>query len=182
MEFIAVAFFLASASLILMAMRTHAKSPQQESEDPYAWMPAELRQAELLAVEKDAGFLINLPKYGLVRFTGRPDQVYRLGNGLATPVELKNRHQARVEQRDFEQLTLQGWLLRNLGVPTHEFGYIIYQIWGSQRRVVVPVRLGSDDFARSILIRHMAIISGTVKPRRALNTRCNSCFHQAKCN
>lgn len=171
--------FAGAALLGVKSLRTYLGQKEQVS--PYDWMPADLRSSSLICVERDMSCVVTLPSYGEVRLQGRPDQVYQLVDGRYVPVELKERGEPQVERTDFEQLTLQAWLLSCLGFPTAGYGYVVVSDRANGQRKPILVRLGSDDYAKSLLVRHLALITGKVPARKVHNYKCNKCTHRGNC-
>ena len=76
------------------------------------WLPSELAAGKVAQVERN--LFVDTP----FPVVGRPDQVYRLPDGLHVPLENKNRDAHRVYETDIAQLSLQAWLLRLNGLET----------------------------------------------------------------
>lgn len=139
------------------------------------WLPDELRQGELVGVEKSltvtAPFLV----------TGRPDRVYRLASGAHTPLEFKNRDTVRLFESDRAQLSLQAWLLRRNDKPTAPHGYLVVRARKTGKKFALKVDLGEDAYCERLIRRYLALREGRVKPTKAKDPRCNTCPHNGNC-
>jgi CRISPR-associated exonuclease Cas4 len=181
-----VIWFLAlvAVALVVVAIYSHRAPPRIEAPvDPLAWLPAELYHAQVVAVESDMNAVMSLPGYGRVRLFGRPDQVYRLPNGLHVPLEYKTRDRAVARSTDSDQLALQAWMLRQNDRATAPFGFVVCQRNGSGQRTPIIVPLAGDEYAQYLVARYLDVRTGKVTPGRAEDRRCESCgHHQATCN
>lgn len=171
--------------LVLVAIRLYeGKDTDQDeavTENPLEWLPPELHYSQIVAVERDMNCRIELAGYGRVRVNGRPDQVYRLPNGLCVPLELKNRNSPQVHKTDADQLSLQAWMLRRNGYETANFGVVVFRSWqtGKRRSLIVP--LAGDLYCVSLIDRYLGLTNGAVAPVKANDRRCDSCGHAEKC-
>lgn len=175
---------LAAAVLVVAAIYRYREPPPSTEPwvDPTLWLPPELYHARIVAVESDMSAVMELPEHGRVRLFGRPDQVYRLPNGLCVPLEYKTRDRATVRSTDSDQLALQAWMLRRNGHATAPFGFVVSQSNGSSQRTPIIVPLAGDEYAQYLVSRYLDIRAGTVTPNRADDRRCDSCgHHQVTC-
>jgi hypothetical protein len=113
MNLIAITFIALAAALAIWIFMVWRGMSQD-------WLPIELKTAKLVNVEED--LIVDEP----FPVIGRPDQVYRLKNGLHVPLELKNRDQYRIYDTDVAEISLRAWLLRKNGKKTASYGYMGY--------------------------------------------------------
>lgn len=139
------------------------------------WRPEELKRGRVVMVEKD------LYLDGAFPLAGRPDQVYRLPNGLHVPVENKNRDFHRVYETDVAELSLQAWMLRRLGMPTAAHGYVAANNRKTGERKALKVQLGDDQYCERLIRRYLDLIEGRVEARRSRGKKCDSCGHRRRC-
>lgn len=139
------------------------------------WLPAELATAKVAQVEKnlfaDAPFPV----------VGRPDQVYRLPDGLHVPLENKNRDHHRVYETDIAQLSLQAWLLRLNGLGTAPFGFVAINSRKTGERRAIRVALRDDAYCERLVARYLDIIERRAAPRKSSGRKCNTCGHRVEC-
>jgi CRISPR-associated exonuclease Cas4 len=140
------------------------------------WLPDELKAGRVAQVER------NLRADHPYRVIGRPDQVYRLPDGLHVPLENKNRDAHRVYETDIAQLSLQGWLLRRNGLPTAAFGYAVINSRTTRKRRAIRVELRDDAYCEQLIARYLAIIEGRAQARKSRGPKCKSCGHAGACN
>ncbi len=140
------------------------------------WLPLELKDARLVYVEHN--FFVDAP----FPVVGRPDQVYRLPDGRHVPLENKNRNSYRVYDGDIAQLSLQAWLLRELGKPTADFGYVVINHRRTGKRQAVRVSLWSDAACEKLIERYLTLIDKHAKPHKSLGPKCKSCGHRGVCH
>jgi CRISPR/Cas system-associated exonuclease Cas4 (RecB family) len=134
-----------------------------------------LKDANLVYVEHN--FFVDAP----FPVVGRPDQVYRLSDGRHVPLENKNRNSYRVYDGDVAQLSLQAWLLRELGKPTADFGLLAINHRQSGKRQAVRVPLWNDAACEQLIARYLALKEGKVLPRKSSGPKCTSCGHRTLC-
>lgn len=139
------------------------------------WLPAELAAAKVAQVEKN--LFANAP----FPVVGRPDQVYRLPNGLHVPLENKNRDDHRVYETDVAQLSLQAWLLRLNGLETAPFAFVAINSRKTRKRRAIRVELRDDAYCEQLVARYLEIIERRAKPRKSRGRKCNTCGHRAEC-
>lgn len=139
------------------------------------WRPEELKRGKVVLVEED------LFVDGPFPLAGRPDQVYRLANGLHVPVDNKNRNVHRVYQTDMAELSLQAWLLRRHGMPTAPYGYVAANNRKTGERKALKVQLGDDQYCERLFRRYLELIEGRTEARRSVGPKCNSCGHRRRC-
>lgn len=139
------------------------------------WRPADLKAGKVVLVEDD--LFTNAP-YPVV---GRPDQVYRLPNGLHVPVENKNRDFHRVYETDIAELSLQAWLLRLNGMPTASYGYVAANSRRTGVRKALKVELRGDAYCEGLIRRYLDLIDGRVKARASRGRKCDTCGHRGVC-
>lgn len=139
------------------------------------WRPEELKRGRVVMVEKD------LYLDGAFPLAGRPDQVYRLPNGLHVPVENKNRDFHRVYETDVAELSLQAWMLRRLGMPTAAHGYVAANNRKTGERKALKVQLGDDQYCERLIRRYQDLIEGRVEARRSRGKKCDNCGHRRRC-
>ena len=140
------------------------------------WLPSELAVGKVAQVERN--LFINAP----FPIVGRPDQVYRLPDGLHVPLENKNRDAHRVYETDIAQLSLQGWLLRRNGLPTAAFGYAVINSRTTRKRKAIRVELRDDAYCEQLIARYLAIIEGRAQARKSSGPKCKSCGHAGACH
>jgi CRISPR/Cas system-associated exonuclease Cas4 (RecB family) len=139
------------------------------------WLPPELATAKLSHVERD--LFAKVP----FKVAGRPDRVYRLGDGKHVPVEYKTRDRFSVYETDVAQLSLQAWLLRKNGHETADFGFAVVnnRQTGEDKALRVPLR--DDAFCERMVERYVALIEGRALARRNRGPKCNTCGHRPVC-
>lgn len=140
------------------------------------WRPADLKAGKVVLVEDD--LFTNAP-YPVV---GRPDQVYRMPNGLHIPVENKNRDFHRVYETDIAELSLQAWLLRLNGMPTASYGYVAANSRKTGVRKALRVELRGDAYCEGLIRRYLDLIEGRVKARASRGRKCDTCGHRRVCD
>jgi hypothetical protein len=106
MNLIAITFIALAAALAIFTFMVWRGMSQD-------WLPIELKTAKLVNVEED--LIVDEP----FPVIGRPDQVYRLKNGLHVPLELKNRDQYRIYDTDLAEISLRALFRKNVRRPRH---------------------------------------------------------------
>jgi CRISPR-associated exonuclease Cas4 len=139
------------------------------------WLPAELASAKVVQIERT---LFMSEPFAVV---GRPDQVFRLADGLHVPVENKNRNGHGVYASDIAQLSLQAWLMRKNGLETASFGFVAINDRLTGKRVAKRVELKDDRYCEQLLVRYLDIVEQRVAPQKSRGAKCNSCGHRAAC-
>jgi CRISPR/Cas system-associated exonuclease Cas4 (RecB family) len=139
------------------------------------WLPSELRNGKLIAIEKSLHTDVPYP------VTGRFDRVYQLASGQHAPLEYKNRDITRLFESDRAQLSLQAWVLRRNGKPTAPFGFLVVRERKTGQKKAVKVDLGDDAYCERLIRRHIEVRSGRAKPNRARDGRCKACGHRDVC-
>lgn len=139
------------------------------------WRPEALKRGRCVQVEQD--LRVDEP----FRIIGRPDQVYRLADGLHVPVDAKNRDHHRVYETDKAELSLQAWLLRRHGMPTAGYGYIAATNRRTGERRALKVDLGDDAYCERMIRRYFDLIEGRVAPRASRGAKCRTCGHASYC-
>ncbi len=140
------------------------------------WLPAELREGDLVHVERTLKAEMPFP------VVGRPDRVYRLPGGEHTPLEYKTRDVARLYESDRAQISLQAWLLRKNGHPTAPHGWVVVRRRKDGARYPLKVDLGDDAYCERLVRRYVALRAGRVIPQKTLDGRCKSCGHREACH
>lgn len=139
------------------------------------WLPSELAEGKVTHVERN--LFINSP----FPVVGRPDQVYRLADGLHVPLENKNRDDHRVYETDIAQLSLQAWLLRLNGLETAPFAFVAINSRRTRKRRAIRVELRDDAYCEQLVARYLDIIERRAKPHKSRGHKCNSCGHLSVC-
>jgi len=139
------------------------------------WRPEDLKAGKVVLVEKN--LFTNAP-YAIV---GRPDQVYRMPNGLHVPVENKNRDFHRVYETDIAELSLQAWLLRLNGMPTASYGYVAANSRKTGKRKALKVELRGDAYCEGLIRRYLDLIEGRAAARASRGRKCDTCGHRQAC-
>lgn len=139
------------------------------------WLPPELAAGQVAQVERN--LFINAP----FPVVGRPDQVYRLPDGLHVPLENKNRDAPRVYETDIAQLSLQAWLLRLNGLETAPFGFVAINSRKTRERRAVRVELRDDAYCEQLVARYIDITERRTKARKSRGRKCNTCGHRLVC-
>lgn len=140
------------------------------------WMPDELRTARIVMVEK--AVRIRSP----YRIAGRPDRVYLIAGIGHIPVEYKNRDEHRVYDTDVAQLSLQAWALRQAGLSTGTFGYVVVNRRKTRERKAIKVPLKDDAFCVALIERYLALRAGKALPHKRRGAKCRSCGHRHYCH
>jgi len=140
------------------------------------WLPEDLKAGKLVNVEED---LTTDEPYPVI---GRPDQVYRLTNGLHVPLELKNRDKFTVYDTDIAEISLRGWLLRKNGRPTAPHGYMVINNRKDGKREAIRVALRDNAFCEQLIRRYIDVTVGAAVPRLAHRSKCKSCGHHGRCH
>lgn len=140
------------------------------------WLPPELAAGKVAQVEKNLFAELPFP------VVGRPDQVYRLPDGLHVPLENKNRDGHQVYETDIAQLSLQAWLLRQNGLHTAPFGYVVINSRKTGKRQAVRVELRNDVYCEQLITRYLDIIERRTAPRKSRGRKCNTCGHRSECH
>lgn len=139
------------------------------------WLPSELKAGKVVMVEK------NLFARSPFPVVGRPDQVYRLPDGLHVPLENKNRDRHRVYETDVAQLSLQAWLLRRNGLPTAPFGYVAVNSRRTRARKAIRVDLRDDTYCERLIARYLDLTERRAPPRKDRGPKCETCGHRPLC-
>lgn len=139
------------------------------------WLPSDLKAGKLVRIEEN--FVTDEP-YPVV---GRPDQVYRLADGLHAPVELKNRDTFKVHETDVAEISLRAWLMRRNGLATAQYGYLAINNRKSGKRQAIRVDLRDDAFCERLIQRYIDVTTGRATPRQAPIGKCKSCGHRSRC-
>ena len=139
------------------------------------WLPSELAAGKVAQVERN--LFVDTP----FPVVGRPDQVYRLPDGLHVPLENKNRDAHRVYETDIAQLSLQAWLLRLNGLETAPFGFVVINNRKTRERRAIRVELRDDAYCEQLVARYIDITERGAKARRSRGGKCKSCGHVSVC-
>ena len=139
------------------------------------WLPPELAAGTVAQVERN--LFINAP----FPVVGRPDQVYRLPDGLHVPLENKNRDAHRVYETDIAQLSLQAWLLRLNGLETAPFGFVAINNRKTRERRAMRVELRDDAYCEQLVARYIDLTERRAKARKSRGRKCDTCGHRSEC-
>lgn len=139
------------------------------------WRPIELKAGKVVMIEKD--LRIDHP-YPVI---GRPDQVYRIENGLHLPVEYKNRNNYQIHDTDTAQLSLQAWLLRHNGMPTTDYGFMLIKNRKTGERRAIYVSLEDDVYCAKLVKRYLNVIERRELPEKNFSPKCWTCGHRMTC-
>lgn len=145
------------------------------------WMPISLQEATIVTVEELTSHAVSIPGYGNVTIAGRPDSIYQSPDGRHFPVEYKTRRQADVRESDIIQLSLQAWSLRRNGLPTADYGFVVFETGKARTRISRRVRLRGDYDCQAWVERYIRLITTNAIAKRARDGRCRSCAHARSC-
>jgi hypothetical protein len=143
-----------------------------------AWLPGELRQAQLLFSEPRPFFID-----GEIPLVARPDRAYRLIDGTVRLIELKTRTRHAVYEQDVIELSVQRTVLMGNGIrPVSRQAYVITQVPGTCERKVHVAELLDETTTMRLARRYVAVRDGTAEPIRTEHRRkCKSCAHARAC-
>ncbi len=156
-------------ALFLYFRRFFRRTPRIAKE-PEAWLPEELKDAQLIGVEWD------LETTGDYPLKGRLDRLYQLPDGRLVPVERKNRANGRVYGTDRIQLSLYGYILEMQGNEVAPFGFVVFPGDSAQR-----VDLLNRSAVERRLERYGQIQNRAALPSRVGGAKCRSCSHAHRC-
>jgi CRISPR-associated exonuclease Cas4 len=140
------------------------------------WLPAELRDAQLVWSEK--AFRSQAP----VPIAVRIDRAYRLPDGVLVLIEFKRRTRRRMHLSDVVELSVQRYVLQHAGHVVSRRAYVVVILPDGTRSRAVPVELESAKE-----VEHRAARLVDLRARRASpngptrSTVCASCGHRAVC-
>lgn len=167
-------------AIALLARRWDARRRRGRYDNERERMPAELRQAPLVASEQ------LLRSRGAYPFHGRTDQVYRV-NGLLVPVETKTRRRPRIYLSDVVQLSIQAVMLAEApaaltrGAAPATYGYIRFR--HQDNSVYRRVELLRPEVLYRWHDRFWAVRVGERAPQIThFPAMCFSCPHQDRCS
>ncbi|MDR2261399.1 MAG: PD-(D/E)XK nuclease family protein [Azoarcus sp.] len=160
------------AVMILLAFLLAWRWRRRES----AWMPRELRRAELAYAEK------LFKARGPVTLTAKVDRAYRRRDGVIVLVELKTRRGHRHYPSDVIELSAQrGAIMKETGETVALRAYVLVQDL-SRRRTVHRVDLLDEGQVDTLIERREAILSGRLQPERANSAKlCQTCVYKDRC-
>jgi CRISPR-associated exonuclease Cas4 len=140
------------------------------------WLPAELRDAELLWSERA------FRSDGPVPIAVRIDRAYRAAGGDLVLIEFKRRARCRVHLSDVVELSAQRYALQHVGHVVSRHAYVVVVLPDGTFGRSLPVDL--EDAARIELraARLVALIERRRSPRGASHPAvCASCGHRGSC-
>jgi CRISPR-associated exonuclease Cas4 len=159
---------LALGMIVALHRRRAARADRKER----ASRPSELRDAQLLYLEKR--FDVSEP----VRLSTRLDRAYRMPSGLVVLLELKTRSVNRAFRSDVIQLTAQRLALER---KTRHVGYVVAQMPDGAREAH-RVQLVSGEAVVALVRRREAILAGRINPRPAASVGvCTTCAYRSIC-
>ncbi|MDE2299665.1 MAG: PD-(D/E)XK nuclease family protein [Burkholderiales bacterium] len=171
-----VALFGTAVIAVLARLRWHAAGKVSAER---ASLPAELRDAELVYVERL--FRVSEP----VRLAAKLDRAYRLPSGVIVLVEFKSRwidqpFLSDVVQLSAQRLALEGQT-RQAVAP---YGYVVIKRPGrAARHAAHRVELLRDEVVVALVRRREDILAGRVRPRHAASTgTCRTCAFRSECH
>lgn len=141
-----------------------------------AWLPKELRQAQLAYAEE----LFRVT--GSVVLTAKVDRGYRTLAGIIILLELKCRQQNRVYRSDIIELSAQRVaLMVQMREEVALYAYVVVQGPSGYR---AAHRVGLIDVVEvdALISRREAILAGSISPRPACNPLlCRGCWFKQRC-
>lgn len=150
-----------------------ARARQREA----AWLPTQLRDAELLYAEPKA-MKIDSP----VKAIAKVDRAYRIGDTVVL-VELKTRNRHRAYEADVVELSVQRLVIEGHGAgAVADIAYVLTQHPATGHRQRHTVRLLSRERTVALIQRYQSIRDGSDpgEPTQDLS-RCARCVHQRRC-
>jgi CRISPR-associated exonuclease Cas4 len=143
-----------------------------------AWLPMELRHARLVYTERV--FRARTP----VPIVARLDRGYRTAGGVIILVELKTRRLGRPYRSDVIELSAQRFAVQaQTGERVADYGYVVLQQAGRQRKTVYRVELLSDEQVVALVRRREAILLGDALSGYAASERlCTRCAFKSECD
>jgi CRISPR/Cas system-associated exonuclease Cas4 (RecB family) len=177
MPFVSTLMVIVIVGSVWFFARSHTVRKQDLSNP--AWRIEALRDAKLISAEKD----FEGTYHGTFKrkIKGRPDQVYRLQNGMCVVVELKTRNHFEVYNTDRAQLSLYAYVLRLNGRSTADYGYVVIQHRKTGHKKTLKVELHDDAWAVQTLERYVELQRGS-EPTFNITPKCNHCSHQVRCH
>lgn len=171
MLLLAIATSLAGVLIAWRAARAHRARLAEE-----AWLPDELRNAELAFAEKT----FRSDRTG--GFVARIDRGYRVAGELRL-VEFKTRSHARPYPSDIIELSVQRLAIEEgRGERVSDIGYVLAQNTGARRRSVHRVRLLPKTDVVALARRREDILSGRVAPLYPpAGGLCRDCSYRTEC-
>jgi CRISPR-associated exonuclease Cas4 len=142
-----------------------------------AWLPAELRGAALVYMERV--FRAKSP----VPMVAKLDRGYRNAEGIIILVEFKTRRLNRPYLSDIIELSAQRLAMQaETGERVAAYGYVLIQLAGSERKTAHRVDLLSTENVIAMVRRREAILAGEETPRYASSERlCTRCAFKLTC-
>ncbi|HEY0847172.1 MAG TPA: hypothetical protein VGE12_17515 [Noviherbaspirillum sp.] len=142
-----------------------------------AWLPAELRDAALVYMERV--FRAKSP----VPIIAKLDRGYRNAEGVIILVELKTRRLNRPYLSDVIELSAQRLVVQaQTGERVAAYGYVLIQLAGSECKTAHRVDLLSAENVIAMAMRREAILAGEEAPRYASSERlCTRCAFKLTC-
>lgn len=168
-------FILALVLLVIVGATVGILKFFESRDRERSWQPEELRDAKCVMIERT----LYTQNYSMV---GRVDRVFQLTNGLLTPVEFKTREHFNVYAEDVAELSLQAWMLRQLGKKTHDRAYVLIQHRKTKERKCIEVQLYNESKCEEIILRYFMLKAGDVEPIKNKGGKCRTCGHRAMCH
>lgn len=157
------------------AWKRHARSAVAEL--GLAWLPRELRGAELIYAEQ------TFCAEGDITIIAKLDRGYRNPSGVIVLVELKTRRANRPYFSDVIELSAQRLALQaQTGEHVAAFGFVLVQRPGRMSKSAHRVDLMSAEEVGALARRREHILSGHLVPRYACSKGlCGGCMFKQAC-
>lgn len=142
------------------------------------WLPADLRNAELVYLERT--FRATRP----LRLVARVDRAYRRPDGIIVLVELKTRALAKTYFSDVIELSAQRVAIEaQTGEPVAETAYVVVQrSEHGARKIARPVRLLPPAEVMATARRREMVLAGATLARcTSLRGLCRQCAFRREC-
>ena len=139
------------------------------------WLPKELRRARLVLSAA------TLESAGPRRLRATLARVYKLPDGHLVVMSFRTRSADRIYASDVRALSAQAWLLGTHELPVSPIGFVVVRTERWRQRAH-RIELHAAHKVEAAYDRTEALLAGTAIARRANNTKCDSCGHQAHCH
>lgn len=170
-----LAFMVLIGGAVAWLLCRAGRSPRRRRSD-LDWLPAELRDAELVWSEK--AFRCDEP----VPIAVRIDRAYRLPKGALVLIEFKRRTQLRVRLSDVVQLSVQRYVLQHAGHVVSRRAYVVVILPHGTHSRAVPVELEGAQQVERRAARLVNLRARRVSPSGPMHSAlCGSCGHRAAC-
>lgn len=177
MSYSEIVLFMSGVALALASIHRWYCSRSMKSSLGLAWLPRELRDAQLVYAEE------TFRADGEFPIVAKLDRGYRDPNGRIILVELKTRGRNRPYLSDVIELSAQRLAVQmQTGERVAEFGFVLVQRPGRVFKSIHRVDLMASSAVMALAKRREHLLSGHLPPRYACSQgMCTTCSYAQAC-